>query len=119
MDAEIINKIQEPVMGLLGIGLSFMALYIIYKAIQLKNKEKLALIEKGMDPSLADSGPKRSKQRHLKNGLMLIGIAAGIFSGYILDITTNIPEFVSYPTMILIFSGLPLLYFHSLTKNEL
>ena len=48
MDANFIDAIQEPVMGLPGLALSFVALFIIYRAIQLKNREKLALIEKGM-----------------------------------------------------------------------
>ena len=115
MDANIIETIQETIMGLLGIGLSFMALFIIYKAIQLKNQEKLALIEKGMNPTLADSKPKK-QQNNFKIGLLLIGVALGVLVGYILNLTLGVPNFVAYSTMILIFCGIMLLYFHK-SKN--
>jgi hypothetical protein len=119
MDAKIIETIQEPIMGLLGIGLSFMALLIIYRVIKMKNKERLALIEKGMDPSLAEAKPNSNRLNNLKNGLLLIGIAAGVISGYILNITLNIPNFIAYSVMIFIFCGILLLYVHNLTKKML
>ncbi|MGK7396470.1 MAG: DUF6249 domain-containing protein [Candidatus Cyclobacteriaceae bacterium M3_2C_046] len=111
MDLEMMNQLQEFVLGFLGIGLSFMALFIIYKAIQLKNQEKMALIEKGMEPSLADVKPK-STANNFKIGLMLIGIALGVVFGYLLHIILLVPEFVSYSTMILVFCGGLLIYFH-------
>lgn len=116
MDAKLIDAIQEPIMGLLGISLSFFVIFIIYKAIKLKNQEKLALIEKGMDPTLADSKSK-SQQNSLKNGLLLIGIALGVLCGYILNLTIGIPNFVAYSTMILIFCGIILIYIHKSKKN--
>lgn len=116
MDANLIDTIQEPIMGLVALGLSFMALFIFYRAIKLKNQEKLALIEKGMDPTLADSKPK-SQQSNLKTGLMLIGIALGVLCGYILNLTLDIPNFVAYSTMILIICGILLVYFHK-SKRE-
>jgi hypothetical protein len=119
MDAKIIDTIQESLFGLLGIGLSFMALFIIYKAIQMKNKERLALIEKGMDPSLAEAKPNSNRLNNLKNGLLLIGIVAGVISGYLLNITLNIPNIIAYSVMIFIFCGVLLLYFHNLTKKML
>ena len=119
MDATLIDTIQEPIMGMLGIGLCFMALFIIYRAIQLKNKVKLALIEKGMDPSLAESNPKPNKENNLKNGLILIGVSAGVISGYLLNLTLNIPNFVSYSTMILLFCGVLLVYFHNSTRGKI
>ena len=111
MDKNFLDAIQEPILCLLGLGLSFMPLFIIYKAIQLKNRERLALIEKGMDPSLADSKPK-SKQNNFKNGLILIGIAIGVITGYILNLMFNIPNFVAYSSAILVFCGILLIIFH-------
>lgn len=116
MDANLIDTLQEPILGLIGLGLCFMSLFIIHRAIQLKNREKLALIEKGMDPTLADTKPK-TKANNFKNGLILIGIALGVLSGYLLNLTLDIPNFVSYSTMILIICGIMLVYFHK-SKNE-
>lgn len=111
MDANFIDTIQEPIMGLFGLGLCFFSILVIYRAIKLKNQEKLALIEKGMDPSLADAKPK-SQSNNFKNGLMLIGVAIGVLLGYILNKTLGIPNFVAYSTMILVLCGALLVYVH-------
>lgn len=111
MDTNFLDEIQEPVMGLLGIGLPFMALFIIYKAIQLKNRERMALIEQGMDPSLAEHKPDNTQNSH-KNGIILIGIAIGIITGYILNQAFNVPDFVAYSSPILLFCGVLLIIFH-------
>ncbi|MEZ5071253.1 MAG: DUF6249 domain-containing protein [Bacteroidales bacterium] len=107
----MIDALQEPVMGLLGLGLCFFSILVVYRAIKLKNQEKLALIEKGLDPTLADPKP-RSQQNSLKNGLILIGIALGVLCGYILTRLTALPNFVAYSTMVLIFCGAILVYVH-------
>ena len=116
MDTDFIDAIQEPIMGLLAMGLCFFSIFVIYRAIKLKNQEKLALIEKGMDPSLADSKPK-TPTNNLKNGLMLIGVAFGVLFGYILNLTLGIPNFVAYSTMILIICGILLVYVHKSQKE--
>ena len=51
MGENIIKALHEPVMGILGISISFMVLYILYRALKMKNQEKLSLIEKNMDPT--------------------------------------------------------------------
>jgi len=102
---------QETLMGLLGFGLSFMVLFIIYRAVQLTNKVKLNLIEKGMDPSLAHAKPAK-KQNNFKIGLLLIGVALGILAGYLINLTLGLPDFVAYSSMILIFCGGLLVYIH-------
>lgn len=118
MNTELIDAIQEPIMGLLGLGLSFMALFIIYRAFQFKNREKLALIEKGMDPTLADAKPKQN-QNNLKHGLMLIGIGLGVAIGYVLNLLFEIPNYVSYSTSILFSCGILLVYFHQSSRDRL
>jgi len=97
-----------PVFGMVFVGWLF---YLDYKDKQIKNKEKSALIEKGIDPSLFDSKPKK-QQNNLKTGLLLIGVALGVFVGYILNLTLGIPNFVAYSTMILVICGIILVFFH-------
>lgn len=116
MDTNLIDTIQEPILGILGLGLSFMGLIIFYRIVKLKNQEKLALIEKGMDPALADSKTK-TQSNNLKIGLILIGTALGVLCGYILNLTLGIPNFVAYSTMILILCGTLLVYFHKSKKE--
>jgi len=105
------DLIQETLMGLLGFGLSFVVLFIIYRAVQLTNQLKLNLIEKGMDPSLAHAKPPR-KQNNLKIGLLLIGVALGVLAGYLINLTLGLPDFVAYSSMILLFCGGLLVYLH-------
>lgn len=121
MSEELVYNIVELVMPFLGIGLSFLVLYIIFYAIKAEHKVKMALVEKGMDPSLAS---KRERRKHsvnqsslLKNGLFFIGLALGILMGYLLNQSAGITPWVSYPSMILIFGGLALIGYHAMEKS--
>ncbi len=48
-----------------------------------RNKENIAMIEKGMDPKLNVNRP--APYRSLKWGLLLVGAGLGLFLAYILD----------------------------------
>jgi hypothetical protein len=121
MSEELVYNIVELAMPFLGIGLSFMVLYIIFYAIKVKNREKMALIEKGMDPSLAnDKGRRRPAHPsgNLKTGLFFIGVALGILMGYVLYIATQMNEWVTYPSMILLFGGIALISYHAIDRQR-
>jgi F0F1-type ATP synthase assembly protein I len=111
----------KDLVPIFGIGLVGYFFYLEYREKQLRNKEKLALIEKGMDPSLVYSKQKdkqnKNHQNSFKIGLLFIGVALGILVGYILNLTLHIPNFVAYSTMILVFCGILLVYFHK-SKTE-
>lgn len=73
-----------------------------------RNKERLALIERGADTSLVNSGKKRglgSIVLHL--ALLAIGIGIGVLVGAGLE-QGGIHGDVSYPARIFIFGGLGL-----------
>lgn len=121
MSEEWVYNIVELVMPFLGIGLSFLVLYIIFYAIKSEHKVKMALIEKGMDPSLASKRQRRhsgNRSNLLKNGIFLIGLALGILMGYLLNQSAGMNAWVSYPSMIFIFGGLALIGYHSMTKSQ-
>ena len=90
-----------PIFGMIFLG------WLFY----LRFRGKVALIEKGMDPSHLDPKPN-SQPSSLKIGLLLIGAALGILFGYIVNLTFGIPNFVAYSTMIFIICGVLLIYFH-------
>ena len=90
-----------PIFGMIFFGWLF---YLRYR-------EKVALIAKGMDPSHLDPKPN-SQPGSLKYGLLLIGTALGILSGYIVNLTFGIPNLVAYSTMIFIICGILLIFFH-------
>jgi hypothetical protein len=102
-----------PVFGMIFVGWIF---YLKFREKQIKNQEKITLIEKGMDPSLVYSKSKDNQNKNhqtiFKIGLLLIGVALGVLVGYILSLTLGIPDFVAYSSMILVFCGIMLIYFH-------
>lgn len=108
---EIIKDLGSNIVPIFGMVFVGWIIYLDYRNKQIKNKEKSALIEKGIDPSLFDSKPK-NQQSSFKIGLLLIGIALGVLVGYILNLTLGVPNFVAYSTMILVICGIILIYFH-------
>lgn len=99
MDAEILI----PISFFAAIVLSF---YFYFRA---RNKERLALIEKGKDLDVSKM-KWGSHNRHwpLKTGLFFIGIAIGLLVGYLLERNLDIPEPVAYISMMFLFGGLAL-----------
>ena len=117
MHENIIQTLHEPVMAVLGIGISFVALFILYRALRMKNQERMSLIEKNMDPSLAGKYFESGIKDFRKIGSILIATAIGVISGYIINLTLGIPDFVSYSTMILLSCGIALIYLHKTDKK--
>jgi len=106
----------------------FVALFIIvfgifYLHFSTRNKERLALIEKGGDASIffSPKAPRKStpigKVILLNLAVLLIGIGCGVFVGAILDAYTVIEEGVVYTGSIFLFAGLGLLIGFLLTKK--
>lgn len=54
-------------------------LIIVYKNVQTKHQEKLAMIEKGM--ILQEPEKRTNKYTALRNGLLLVGLAVGAMIG--------------------------------------
>lgn len=97
---------------------TFGVFFIVYHAIKAEHTEKLALIEKGMDPSFLKKKPP-DINTVLKNGIFITGIAVGIIIGYILTLIIPIQEYVCYPAMILLFGGLSLITYYLIeSKNK-
>lgn len=70
-----------PILGIIcAIGLPVLVTSIIvYKSIQTKHQEKLAMIEKGM--ILQEPEKRTNKYTALRNGLLLVGLAVGAMIG--------------------------------------
>jgi hypothetical protein len=93
---------------------------IIYLYITSKHRERLSMIEKGIEPSMFESKEKTIAQT-LKMGMLLIGISLGILAGHLLTtsyIKGDNPVF--YFSMIFLFGGLSLIinYFIERRKNN-
>jgi hypothetical protein len=90
-----------------------MCFAIVYIAVTTRNRERLAMIEKGVDPKLFTSEPpkpvKISGYTTFKWGLFMIGLAIGLFIGALLEQYTDLPDGPMYISMILVFGGLALI----------
>ncbi len=99
----------------------FGILYIFYST---RHKERLALIEKGADASLFNTGKEGSRVNFswnkftLKLGMLAMGIAVGILVGAILSNAGVLDEDANYPAMIFFFGGLSLVLFYLIDRKN-
>jgi len=86
----------------------FAALFgIVYVVITARNRERMAMLEKGADPKDLISG-KPSVHNILKWALLLVGVGLGIFIGSLFATYTHIDEEAAYFASALFFGGLGL-----------
>lgn len=91
---------------------------IFFVWISTRNKERMALIEKGADASLFATKKKNFTNLTLKFGMLAIGIGVGILMGSLIDEYTNLPEEVGFISMIFLFGGLGLVGNAIIEKKE-
>jgi hypothetical protein len=102
---------------LISLGFFAMVIGIIY----LNNREKMAMIERGMDPRSYKAQP--APYKNLKWGLLLIGAGLGLFLAFVLDrgVFNNIGEEnpAIYFALIAIFGGAGLVISYRVEKKEI
>jgi hypothetical protein len=113
---------MEPLIGFISFfAMVFGIMYLFYTT---RNKERMALIEKGADASLFNTGKTHVPWFNwgkfaLKMGMLLIGIGLGIIAGAILDNLNVLPtEVAGYFSMIFIFGGLALVIFYLIDRRN-
>ncbi|MDF0715462.1 hypothetical protein PY092_04815 [Muricauda sp. 334s03] len=95
---------------------------IAYLYFSTRNKERLALIEKGADASIFVRG-KRDKAAPvwkiiiLNLALLLMGIGAAIFVASVLHYSLGVDEEVAYPGSIFLMAGVGLFVGFTMTKK--
>lgn len=72
-----------------------------------ENEERMAMIEKGVDPALFATKKKGSSSLPLRLSLLFVGAGLGLLMGYFLDRAYHMEE-VAYFSMLFIFGGLGL-----------
>ena len=97
-------------------GLFLMVFGIVY----LKNREKMAMIERGMDPRAFKAAPQ--PYQNLKWGLLMVGSGLGLFIAYFIDMALP-NDFDSEPAaiyfgLIAILGGLGLIISYRIEKKE-
>lgn len=93
---------------------------IVYVYLMTRNKERMAMIEKGMDMSLfvkkhGDEAPM--KYWVIKIGFLMIGIALGVLTGSLVSNNGMMSEDSAYPAMILLFGGVALVASYFMEKR--
>ena len=104
------TNIMEPfLVGILvPLGSFAMIFGIVYLVVTSRNRERMALIERGADPTLFET-KKKAINGTMKAGLFLFGIGIGIVVAYLLTSGGGMEEGAAYPAMIFIFGGLALI----------
>lgn len=98
---------------LIPISLFAMIYGIVY--IIVRRKERLAMIEKGVDASVFEKGSKSNGS--LKWGLLFVGIGVGILLGKLFAAYSCLGEEPSMFSMICLCGGLSLLVFHFIERS--
>jgi hypothetical protein len=80
--------------------------------IEARNKERLAMIEKGLDPSTLDRKVEGPSYGALLWGLLFMGIGFGAFAGYIISLNTNWERHLTIHSMGLLFGGVGLVTYY-------
>lgn len=84
----------------------FAALFgIIYVFVSARNKERMAMIEKGVNPKDFLQAPRSNVYGVLKWALLLVGLGFGLFIGSLLETYTQIQEEPAYFASALFFGG--------------
>jgi hypothetical protein len=105
---------------LAGIIIPLSLFAMIFGIVYLNKREKLAMIERNMDPR--SYKPQSAPYQNLKWGLLLIGSGIGLFLAYVLNrgIFNSFDDdvFFLYVALIAIFGGAGLFVSYRIEKKE-
>ncbi len=97
------------------IPISFFAMVYGIVYLLVRRKERMELVQKGVDASIFDSAAKTPTD--LKWGLLLIGIGVGILFGKVLAAYTTLNEEPAFFSMICLFGGIGLIIYHVIANR--
>lgn len=94
---------------------------VLYKKIEASRNLRLAMIERGMDPSLVESRPNESTHKYgaLRAGLLLAGVGFGLLMAIFILNNWPYPQFVEliFICLPLFFGGLGLVTYHIVVRR--
>ncbi|MFN8351862.1 MAG: DUF6249 domain-containing protein [Flavobacteriales bacterium] len=105
----------EAITGITFFAAAFGTVYVVVNA---RHRQRMAMIEKGMDPN---AGARPQTLRSLRSGMLLLGFGLGLFLGHLLDRAMYVSEDstpLPYFTMLLVCGGLSLIIFHLIARKR-
>jgi hypothetical protein len=113
----------------MGVLVGFIALFatvfgLYYVHITNRNKERMALIDKGADASLFNTGKEGETSLFnwnkvtLKIGMLLMGVGFGIIAGDVLHSMGAMENGADYTSMVFLFGGLSLVLFYLIDRKK-
>jgi hypothetical protein len=108
---------ESPFLMIILVNLGLFAM--IFGIVYLNKRERMAMIERGMDPRRYK--PQSAPYQNLKWGLLLIGAGLGLFLAFLLDRTSFANQRDNEPiyfSLIAIFGGLGLFISYLIEKKE-
>ncbi|MDP5230299.1 MAG: hypothetical protein NWQ38_07900 [Cellulophaga sp.] len=107
---------------LIPISFFLVVFAIMYLYFSTRNRERMALIEKGVDAGIFSKGKSENvtltwKIFILNFALLLIGIGIAIFLASVLENTVGIEKSIAYPGTIFLMAGVALLVGFFVTKK--
>ncbi len=103
------------------VPISFFALVfaMFYVFFSTRNKERMAMIERGVDPSIFKTSMPNTQFLSLKLGLLCIGVALGVFFGNILHSYAGMEEGPAFVSMIFLFGGIGLVVGYAIQSKRM
>ena len=96
---------------------AFLAIFgMVYVFLMTRHKERMTMLEKGVDASHFQAKPKTSLT--LKYGMLFVGIAIGILAGHVLNFYCSLDGTVAFVSMIFLFGGLGLIINYTIEKKN-
>jgi hypothetical protein len=90
---------------------------VVYVWVSARNRERMAMIDKGVDPKDFITKTKISMYAVIKWAMLLIGVGLGLFIGSLLEAYTAIDEEPAYIGSALFFGGIGLAVAFFIQRN--
>ena len=103
---------------LVPISIFAMSFGIAYIAIMSSHREKMSMLEKGINPQEFEAEKKKNRDSR-KGGLVLIAVGLGLFLGRVIENSDMIPGGeIAMPALICLFIGIALFAHYKMVKKE-
>lgn len=105
-----------PIVGILVPILITLGAFVMVTFLRkYENEERMALIAKGIDPTVKRAKPIPIDLRY---ALVAIGVSFGLLIGNLLEANTGIDDGVAYISMLLLFGGLGLVVAYLIQQRK-